>query len=838
MPERDKRPTGTLRLWPQRHDFTLRPGTARAGVSEVVSLKTGETAGPPLFEETAYALWLSSHRGERVEIKHRDPALIAHLHAAPGHAQVYGHINFGGQVGLSRFSVRVDGEPELDLEVEVFPAKITYRADYAAMREEIHALAAGLALEYLRATYHGSATDRNRPNSQLEWLALLRHLVGQLEQALHYVAQHPVRSMQRQDRSVLAEAVHRPDTRVRQALRTGRGQGGWAGRIQEGLPARQRLPEQRPLPSLDTPEHRWLAQQLRRIRQQLAHIVQDERNRQRQGHLAGPGGAERDRQALTELMELERRIATLERLEPLAEAGRTLPPGFASLRLQGSPGYKEAYQVLLTLRQGMSIHGGPMELSVKDIHQLYEYWCFLALLRIVAEVLEHPIPPERLLTVQADGLRVRLARGRTHTVPFDLPGERRLEVSYNPTFREGGTFLPQQPDFALTLRDPAWPTVRLVLDAKYRVEDDAETRERLGVASPPTDAVNVLHRYRDAILEQESSGAGLTPGVENLNMDGSAAPDRPAARRTVIEGAALYPLDAEGAADFDRTHLWQGLESLGIGALPFLPGSTHWVRRWLNHVLQRSGWRTAEAVVPHSTDLQWQAWHRAASEVVMVAVLRPREEQAHLDWITRTQRYYTSWTPSQPRQHQVRIVAFYMPASVQPGDEPGAVTHWAEVTDIEVVPREQISTAWPARGGAEKLQVLYHLGTLKALDAPIINRESGRGQRFSANRWSSRLAFQRARTITELLLESAAEWALYEALRARGIDPVLRARPPRDPIAAGGRGRVAFQVAGSQARYLGGERFEVSNAEGSRRELKREAAAEALSSPKSSDLHP
>lgn len=298
-----------------------------------------------------------------------------------------------------------------------------------------------------------------------------------------------------------------------------------------------------------------------------------------------------------------------------------------------------------------------------------------------------------------------------------------------------------------------------------------------------------------------------------------------------MRGAVLYPLDAEASADFDRTRLWRGLERLGIGALPFLPGSTHWVRRWPRQVLQRSGWRTAEAIIPHSTELQRYAWEQAAREVVLVAVLRSQAERGHLDWIARAQRYYTPWTPSQPRQHQTRIVAFYTPASARPRDEPGAVTHWAEVTDIEVLPRGQINTPWSAHRGAEELQVLYHLGPLHALETPILNRHSGRGQRFSANRWSSQLAFQRARTIPELLLESAPEWALYEALQARGTNPTLRALSPRDPATANRRGRVAFEVSSRSAHYLDGERFEMAWADGTRRELPREAAAEALAGP-------
>ncbi|MCG5531684.1 hypothetical protein LRD18_12640, partial [Halorhodospira halochloris] len=74
-----------------------------------------------------------------------------------------------------------------------------------------------------------------------------------------------------------------------------------------------------------------------------------------------------------------------------------------------------------------------------------------------------------------------------------------------------------------------------------------------------------------------------------------------------------------------------------------------------------------------------------------------------------------------------------------------------------------------------------------------------------------------------------------EALRARGADLELRALPPRDPAAAGRRGRVAFHVAGRRAHYLDGERFEVVGTDGSRRELPREVAAEALAGAQGTD---
>src|SRR5690606_2062948 len=115
-------------------------------------------------------------------------------------------------------------------------------------------------------------------------------------------------------------------------------------------------------------------------------------------------------QALKELVELDSRIAALERLEPIVAATASSPSGFTSLILQGAPGYREAYQALMILAQGLRIGGGPVELSVKDLHLLYEYWCFLEVVKQVAELINHPIPPRALFDVRADGLRLRLEK--------------------------------------------------------------------------------------------------------------------------------------------------------------------------------------------------------------------------------------------------------------------------------------------------------------------------------------------------------------------------------------------------------------------------------------------
>jgi len=750
---------GLLVLRLLRPGAQFEPSTWRASPAAVAT-DPNVHAGPPLFEQSEYRVTLRSVDPRDVALEHRDP-LILNRFDDDERGRFDGLINFRSQVGVSTFRVLVDNAPEFEFDVEVFPTKLDYKSDYDEILADVQETLAGLAFEYLRATWRGAkAVDAPAP-TQIEWLTLLRSVVEEFEQALRHISSRPVRGLRRAAVVRRAAQVHHVDSSIRSFLRR-QAQRSSASEIVAGVPIPERITERRVQPTLDTPEHRWLASQVDRIRRRLAELLEIERKH----HERRP--SERGVRILTELGRLESRASQWSQLEPLQSATDLPPPGFASLQLLTAPGYREAYRACMTLSLGLRVEGGPLQLSVKDLNLLYEYWCYLALLRIVAEETKAPMDPRVLLEVRAQGLSVLLRQGSESKMPFLLPNGRRLTVRYNPAM-EKGSLVPQRPDLLLTLEHPDWPAVHLVLDAKYRLDASPEYLARYASSGPPEDALNAMHRYRDAILDEVGGTA----------------------RRTVVQAAALFPqrVDPE---KYKTGRLWRALGRIGVGAIPLLPGHDQFLRVWLRSWLDHGGWNMADQAIDHAAIRQAAEWRRAAAEPVLIGVLRGEDPVAHLAWIREQRRYHTRLAKDQPRLFAAGVVAFYEPARMVGDARHGVVRLRANILGVRVVRRNEVATPWASQHGDEE-QVLYELGPITRLPREIVNKDDrGRGGPLRDRRWTSRLALERARTVAELLLEAEAEWRLYEELRALGLPFKLSAQRPRIQREEDLQGRVRF----------------------------------------------
>lgn len=75
----------------------------------------------------------------------------------------------------------------------------------------------------------------------------------------------------------------------------------------------------------------------------------------------------------------------------------------ASLTLLAAAGYRESHQVLTMLRLALNLEGEALELQTRDIHDLYEIWSFLEIVRSSPR-LPQPIsiPPRSSITTATD----------------------------------------------------------------------------------------------------------------------------------------------------------------------------------------------------------------------------------------------------------------------------------------------------------------------------------------------------------------------------------------------------------------------------------------------------
>lgn len=207
-------------------------------------------------------------------------------------------------------------------------------------------------------------------------------------------------------------------------------------------------------------------------------------------------------------------------------------------------GYRDVLRFDLALRLSLTLPWSQGEKlaegltgDIRPVSELYEYWCFFLLRRVLAEICQTELPDNSsFLSFSPDGLQVRLAKGKRSRVNFLYRQEtaRSVKVAlfYNRKFQrpkrsmagwEGSYTAAFDPDYsvAITVTDGAavqkhW----LHFDAKYRLEpadvarllhdSDAET-----MADPDDDETGYaqeisrlhrredlfkMHTYRDGIL--------------------------------------------------------------------------------------------------------------------------------------------------------------------------------------------------------------------------------------------------------------------------------------------------------------------------------------------------
>lgn len=505
-----------------------------------------------------------------------------------------GELDFINEPGVFKldFSYQKNGiRKEAYVTFDVVSPKLDTKNDYKSLLREVNKEYEDVIYRYLSITLQQFA--RGRLNSDATWMAAFQSVVDDYIKNVKRVIQNPHSQI----------AIYRTSRKAEQikfwtpTMEERYGEVKKEGKLEECYFDYNEVRS-----TQNTMENRFVKHTLQTIGKRLSTVITTILNATQEEL------SERHRQMWkdyqTSLYKLAKHpfFKSIERFDGMAQE---------SLVLQNRTGYQQIYKDWLKLKRGIDFYNGAANIGTLQIWEIYELWCFIKMKKLVAEVLgiDKGKPSHEQLITEPKGtlLNPFEKSSSEHVVEYHYPkaeetdtDERKAELSahegdvvtlhYQHTFsRSSGkdgygmgintATTEQRPDIVLNIRKASGEVVLTYLyDAKYRVindkkldadfeeQDMSENMAMPGGDYPPTDAVNQMHRYRDAIYYSKEH--------------------EPYRSKEVIGGYILFP----GRGDdkyVKKRYYSESVESVNIGAFPLLPNSYSLLRRHLEDILMK-----------------------------------------------------------------------------------------------------------------------------------------------------------------------------------------------------------------------------------------------------------
>lgn len=543
-----------------------------------------ELPRPLFFENTEYQFeWIFHEDVTSAELTHRSRQLNDGFRFAPARgsmpARLTGNVQTGNDVGWLRLPVsytRHGRALQHALAVEVLPTKMLLQRDLPAMYEVIDQSFPLWRFSLVEKTGQDAASSRQRGNFPLLWLAQFARLREKFEQGLQVIRLAPHSRLQADVRYSRADRLkgripHRLGERVRDDLASQR------------TDRRYRVEKKRL--SVDTPENRFIKMVVSKSRQQLAGLEQ----RLRLGNQVP------DRQRLSDafLQELNNWQKPMQKMLDrsfLQEVGDYTGMNGESLVLQQKTGYSSVYRVWQELKFYLDVLAGQSEVSMKSVAEIYEIWCFLRIRQMLLDDLGfEEVAAKKSGLELNEFFEYRLQDGFAGAFRFKRSDGVTASLAHEPRFTRKGVsirsyLVTQKPDIVLEACLPGGTRDKerrfiWLFDAKYRIKTERNQYEEDDIDSTdfvPDDAINQMHRYRDALIALHDSST-----------------DNQRKSRPVFGALALYP--GHFAQD-DYNPYADAIKEIGIGAFPLLPGASSdgWLLDYLRSQIGDTGNYTHE----------------------------------------------------------------------------------------------------------------------------------------------------------------------------------------------------------------------------------------------------
>lgn len=521
--------------------YTWTDGVKSATIGDE-PLENGSQARAVFFDNAEYPIWVEF--GSHVSKAQFGSMLQADndRFSFRGHT-LAGFINYGNEIGRSELQLVYNIGKELrhfKLGYEVLSTKLNYHEHWKKIIEDIEAEYRMLSLDYMKRTFHGFTPDTTGDTPELIWWSIFAKEQETFIKACRSIIERPRRRLRGYEVYLRADKLKRVPTNIENELAEHRREQAHLYRIEEHIQ------------SNDTQENRFLKYALGQIADKYEML------KRRIEAIKNTSDTLKK-----EMDSVQKDLTHLKRHPFFRTVGRFKGLTQESLVLQRATGYSQVYRTWNLLRRAYSLNDGMYRLQSKDIATLYEIWCFIEVSHIVREQLGLDVDVDHRNRMEMNGVFTwELGKGEHSRILFRKDGVELAELVYNPkhTEKENDSIsmehlvvptVPQKPDIVLQLtKDDIEKDMKMtyLFDAKYRIND----RTNEGVDTPPDDAINQMHRYRDAIYYKD-----------NQNADGKL-------KKEVIGGYILFPGNGD-PLEVAKAKFQKSLDEVNIGAFPLRP---------------------------------------------------------------------------------------------------------------------------------------------------------------------------------------------------------------------------------------------------------------------------
>jgi predicted component of viral defense system (DUF524 family) len=556
---------------------------------------------PLFFENTQYQFeWVFFGAVKNANLAHRSYSVneafrfVAPRGVLP--ARLIGTINTGNDVGWMRLPLifELNGKTYIqNIAFEVLPTKMAMHQDLPAMYQAIDATYPLWRFSLVEKTEQDAATSKERGHFPLMWLENFAALRERFENGLKVISAAPHSRLQKTVISVKAAKLkgrlsHKLGEQVKQGFSHGQND-------------KRYCVEKKQL-SVDTPENRFIKMALIQCKRQIAGFEAKFR--------ASNQSLESQRLSESFLDILRCWQQPLQKLlnqSFLKDVGDYSGRSRESLVLQQKTGYSIVYRVWQELKFYLDVFGNQSSISMKSVAEIYEVWCFLCLKQILEQELGFDLVDNGVAKMsQNDFFEYQLKDGFAGAFCFKRADGVTARLAHEPKFTKKGQsirsyLVNQEPDIVLEVTLPKvgesdeekqfiW-----LFDAKYRIKTEKkrfdDSKENIAAIDyAPDDAINQMHRYRDALIRLSTANEAISnqkatqanSQIINQTLQKMVKKSRP-----VFGAFALYP------GFFDQTQdinpYADAIDEVGIGAFALLPtqaGINYCGHKWLLEFLQ------------------------------------------------------------------------------------------------------------------------------------------------------------------------------------------------------------------------------------------------------------